>query len=257
VSVRTNLEAFRAGRAAVAGPERLLVEQDGDPGEQQDAPALTPQARAIVEATGASGEPRRLLEIRVPELIAYQNVAYARSYARFVGWVYRREQEITTQTRLSEAVARYLYKLMAYKDEYEVARLALRPTFRATLADRFGEGARVEYLLRPPILARLGLRKKLAFGPGFDAVFGALYRLRGLRGTPLDVFGHDPVRRTERALIAEYRRLIAGAIESLSPEGYDRAARLAALPDLIRGYDEVKLENVRRYHEALRDEVGD
>jgi indolepyruvate ferredoxin oxidoreductase len=256
VSVRMNLEAFRAGRAAVAEQGQLHVERDGDSVGQPAAPERTPQARAIIGATGASGELRRLLEIRVPELIAYQNVAYARSYARFVGRVYHREQDVTTETRLSEAVARYLYKLMAYKDEYEVARLALRPTFRATLADRFGEGAVVEYLLRPPILARLGLGKKLAFGPGFEAVFQVLYRLRGLRGTPLDVFGYDPIRRIERALIAEYRYLIVGALGSLSPQSYDRAVRLAALPDLIRGYDAVKLENVRRYHEALRDEAN-
>jgi indolepyruvate ferredoxin oxidoreductase len=252
VSVRTNREAFRLGRAAVAGPGRVHVEQDGDHGGQQAAPELPPQARDIIGPIGASGELRRLLEVRVPELIAYQDVEYARSYARFVRRVYRREQEVTTETRLSEAVARYLYKLMAYKDEYEVARLALRPAFRATLADHVGEGAEVEYLLRPPILARLGLRKKLAFGPGFDAVFQALYRLRGLRGTPLDVFGHDPIRRIERALIAEYRRLIAGALGSLSPQSYDWAIQLAALPDLIRGYDEVKLESVQRYREALR-----
>jgi indolepyruvate ferredoxin oxidoreductase len=148
---------------------------------------------------------------------------------------------------------------MAYKDEYEVARLALRPAFRDTLAEQFGEGAEVAYLLRPPILARLGLRKKLAFGPGFDVALQALYNLRGLRGTPLDVFGYDPIRRVERALIVEYRRLIMDALRSLSPQSYDRVVRLAALPDLIRGYDEVKLENVRRYHEAQRalsDETG-
>jgi indolepyruvate ferredoxin oxidoreductase len=149
-------------------------------------------------------------------------------------------------------VARYLYKLMAYKDEYEVARLALRPAFRAALVEQFGEGAEVEYLLRPPLLARLGLKKKMAFGSGVDALFQALYRLRGLRGTPLDVFGYDPIRQVERALIAEYRRQIVDALRSLSPLSYDRAARLAELPDLIRGYDEVKLENVQRYKVALR-----
>jgi indolepyruvate ferredoxin oxidoreductase len=254
VSVQTNLAAFRVGRAAVANPGGLHTEHNENSGGhgQPAVPALTPQARALIEASGASGELRRLLEIRVPELIAYQNVAYAQSYVHFVGRVNRREQEVTTQTRLSEAVARYLYKLMAYKDEYEVARLALRPAFRRTLTEQFGEGAEVEYLLRPPILARLGLRNKRAFGPGVDTLFQALYRLRGLRGTPLDVFGYDPIRRVERALIAEYRRLIGDALASLSSLSYDRAARLAELPDLIRGYDEVKLANVQRYHEAQR-----
>ena len=252
VSARTNIEAFRAGRTAVADPDRLRVEKDGHSAERQVSPERTPEAMRIVASVGASGELRRLLEVRVPELIAYQNVEYARGYARFVRRVYGKEQQITTQTRLSEAVARYLFKLMAYKDEYEVARLALRPAFRAALADQFSDGAGVEYLLHPPILRKLGLKKKLALGRGFDAAFQALYALRGLRGTPLDVFGYDPIRRIERALLAEYRRLISGALTGLSPVSYDRAVRLATLPDLIRGYDQVKLESVTRYHEAVR-----
>ena len=101
------------------------------------APVLTPSVRAIVDATGATGETRRLLEIRVPDLVAYQNEAYAKQYADFVAMVWKKERTVGADTALSAAVARYLYKLMAYKDEYEVARLALDPEARRGVGREF------------------------------------------------------------------------------------------------------------------------
>ena len=126
VAVRMNTDAFRLGRRAVADPAWLSSLGETPHPAAQAAPALAPAAQAIIDAVGATGELRRLLAIRVPELIAYQNAAYARQYADFVRKVRVAEQAaMAGETRLSEAVARYLFKLMAYKDEYEVARLHL------------------------------------------------------------------------------------------------------------------------------------
>jgi indolepyruvate ferredoxin oxidoreductase len=211
-----------------------------------------PAARALIDSVGASGELQRLIEVRVPELIAYQDVAYARGYVQFVRGVAAAERAaVPGETRLAEAVARYLYKLMAYKDEYEVARLHLRPEVQASIRAELGE-AKVRYQLHPPILRMLGMKRKLALGPWVDVVFRGLVTLRRLRGTALDPFGYARVRRVERALVGEYRNLVERALPGLTPERHDRAVQIARLPDLVRGYEEVKLRNVRRFREAAQ-----
>jgi indolepyruvate ferredoxin oxidoreductase len=228
-----------------AWAESMTLERSSEP---KIKPEPSPQARALLEEVEAEGELKRLLEIRVPELIAYQDTAYARQYVEFVRRVSGVEQAAAPgQTRLSEAVARYLFKLMAYKDEYEVARLHLRPELSRTLADQFGEEARIAYQLHPPFLRYMGMKQKVSFGPWFKPGLQLLAAMRRLRGTPFDVFGQTAVRRLERALIVEYRNLIEQVLADLTPETYERAVKLANLPDLIRGYEEVKLKNVARY----------
>ena len=120
----------------------------------------------------------------------------------------RNRRPAPASTDLSEAFARYLFKLMAYKDEYEVARLSLKPEARQALQDQFGERARVHYHLQPPILKALGMKRKIKLGRWFDLVYRLLRRLRFLRGSPFDLFGYDRVRRVERDLILQYRRLV-------------------------------------------------
>ena len=201
----------------------------------------------------ATGELKRLLDHRVPELMAYQNAAYAGRYVADVKKVYDIEQSVCPGvTDLSEAAARYLFKLMAYKDEYEVARLSLKAEVRAALDEQFGEGARFHYHLHPPLLKALGMRDKIKFGRWFDGVYHLLARLKGLRGTPFDIFGYDRVRRVERALIEEYRQLVFSALKGLDADNYERAVKLASLPDMVRGYDEVKLGNVERFWQEAR-----
>jgi indolepyruvate ferredoxin oxidoreductase len=253
VAVRMNTQAFRLGRSVVANPDGL-PDQAPQPNQAPSAqPAIAPAARALIDAASATGELRRLLEVRVPQLIAYQNSAYAKQYVDFVARVHKAEQAaVPGQTRLSEAVARYLYKLMAYKDEYEVARLHLATGHDKALAEQFGAGVRVQYHLHPPQLRALGWNKKIKLGKWFDRVYRILMSLRWLRGTPLDIFGHTHMRRVERALIGEYRGLIEQALDGLSPESYERAVELARLPDMIRGYEEVKLGNVQRFREAVK-----
>src|SRR5215470_15512889 len=146
--------------------------------------AHSAEAQALVNGAGAQGELRRLLEIRIPELIAYQNIAYARQYADFVARVGREEAQKTPgRTGLSEAVARHLFKLMAYKDEYEVARLHLSAMLASELRTRFGPSARYYWHLHPPLLRALGLKRKIRLGSWFTPAFSLLSALKGLRGT--------------------------------------------------------------------------
>ena len=248
IQVEANQNAFRTGRLAVADPDWLASLDLRRQGGLELQPQLSPAAQALIDSVAATGELKRLLAHRVPELIAYQNAAYAGSYVADVKKVYDIEQAVCPGvTDLSEAVARYLFKLMAYKDEYEVARLSLKAEVRAALDEQFGEGARFHYHLHPPLLKALGMRNKIKFGRWFDAVYHLLARLKGLRGTPFDIFGYDRVRRVERALIEQYRQMIFAALDDLDASNYERAVKLARLPDRVRGYDEVKLGNVERF----------
>jgi indolepyruvate ferredoxin oxidoreductase len=181
----------------------------------------------------------------VPELVAYQNADWARRWAEVVRHVHVAEQERTPgHSELTQAVARQLYKLMSYKDEYEVARLHLDAVERAKLGAEFGEDAKVYFMLHPPLLRALGLKRKLKLGRWFLPAFRLLYRMRRLRGTKLDLFGYAKVRRVERELIAEYESLVDEALSLLTPENHDTALELLELPDVIRGYEEIKLRNV-------------
>jgi indolepyruvate ferredoxin oxidoreductase len=253
VSVQMNSQAFRVGRLLVADPAwaRTIVRRRL--GAVEVKAALSTQALDVVESVGATGELKRLLEIRVPELISYKSTGYARGYAQFVRRVREAEAaQVPGESRLSEAVARYLFKLMAYKDEYEVARLSLKPDIAKALADEFPGGVKLAYNLHPPLLRALGLKQKLRLGPWFGSVFAVLARMKWLRGTPLDPFGFAAARRVERQLPGEYRALVEKALVGLSPESYERAVKVAGLPDLIRGYEEIKLRNVQKFRDEVR-----
>jgi indolepyruvate ferredoxin oxidoreductase len=153
----------------------------------------------------------------------------------------------------SEAVATYFYKLLAYKDEYEIARLSLDVVDDAYVESALGRSGTASYNLLPPSLARFGLKRKIALGSWFRIVFAALYACRGLRGTWLDPFGRHEVRRLERELISEFSALVAGTSRDLDLDNYDLAVELAALPDMIRGFDHVKLRNVELYRSKLAE----
>ena len=253
VSVAMNTQAFRAGRLVVADPGWAATLKRRRVGAVETLAPLTAKARALVDMAGATGETRRLLEIRVPELIDYQDASYAQRYVDVVRRVVDAERRVAPdRTALSAAVARHLFKLMAYKDEYEVARLHLKNDLAAALKDEYPDGVTVQYNLHPPLLRAFGWQGKIRFGRWFDGVFRALHAMRGLRGGALDVFGWPEVRRVERALVAEYVALIDTALAGLNVASYDRAATLAGLPDLIRGYEDIKLANVRRFRDEVR-----
>jgi indolepyruvate ferredoxin oxidoreductase len=251
VAVEMNLLAFRWGRMAVVDRKQVEAAVAQATVQAVEAPQeLGAEALALVDRAQASGELRRLLEIRVPELIAYQSAAYAAEYVDFVRRVAQVEAERAPgSTGLAEAVARHLYKLMAYKDEYEVARLHLDAAVQAQLRSKFGQRIHVYWHLHPPLLRALGLKKKIRLGAWFAPAFRILRAMKGLRGTSLDPFGRAEVRRVERALIGEYRQLLETALVRLSPVTHQAVVALAELPDEIRGYEHIKLENVARFRE--------
>ncbi|MFD5247761.1 indolepyruvate ferredoxin oxidoreductase family protein [Amycolatopsis sp. NPDC058340] len=254
VRVETNVQAFRRGRQWVADRPALEALLSRLRGEPEPEPALSRAARALLAEFGADdgSELARLLRIRVPELIAYQSAAYARRYLEHVERVRRAETgAVPGATALTEAVARNLHKLMAYKDEYEVARLSLDPAQERHIRARFGADARIRYRLHPPVLKALGMRGKVELGPWFKPVFRILVTARRLRGTRLDPFGRMAIRRLERDLVAEYERVIGELAERLAPETHAPAVEVANLPDLVRGYEDVKLGTVEEYRRTL------
>ena len=247
VAVDMNVLAFRWGRMAVVDAAQVEVAVKRASGQVAEVRALSAEARALVDAAGVSGEARRLLEVRVPELIAYQNAAYARRYVDFVAHVRgEEERRAPGRTGVTEGVARHLFKLMAYKDEYEVARLHLEAALEARLPARFGQPVRFFWHLHPPLLRAMGLTRKIVLGAWFTPAFKALAAMKGLRGTAFDPFGKARVRRVERELIAEYRGLVDAALARLTPDTHDVAVAVALLPDEIRGFEDVKLESVAR-----------
>ncbi|MDX6728465.1 MAG: indolepyruvate ferredoxin oxidoreductase [Baekduia sp.] len=263
-AVEKNLAAFGWGRAVVAAPDvvaEAMARAAGDDLVAAAAPVLAGEALAIVDATGAGGELRRILEIRVPELIAYQDVALARRYADDVIAVAAQERRrgAPGETAIAEAYARNLYKLLAYKDEYEVARLHLDAVESARREATFGTGAKVYVMLHPPVLRALGMDRKVKLGRWFFPAFRVLRGMRRLRGSRLDLFGVPKVRRVERALPAEYRALVERSLERLTPVTHATIAQIAGLPDVVRGYEDIKLANVERFREqaaALEAELA-
>ncbi|MEL5959192.1 indolepyruvate ferredoxin oxidoreductase family protein [Streptomyces sp. CLV115] len=262
VKVEDNLKAFRLGRQAVGDPDGFAAVLKREGPSPAPEPASSPSARGVVALvdTVPGSELRRLLEVRVPDLIGYQNTAYATRYAQGVERVRLIEAErVPGSTALTEAVARHLYKLMAYKDEYEVARLSLDPAVERDVRARFGEGARVSYRLHPPVLRALGMDRKIVLGPWFRPVFRVLAAMRHVRGTRLDPFGGARMRRVERALVVEYEDMIARACLALGPDNHALTVELAELPDMVRGYEEIKTAAVARYRAeaaALLERLG-
>jgi len=259
VGVETNIQAFRRGRQAVAAPKELEAALNDAEAQPERLPrALDPRDAALIDTVEqAGGELQRLLAVRVPELVAYQNRGWAADYVRVVAQARAAElQAGLADSAYSEAVARYLYKLMAYKDEYEVARLHLEALKGDYVARSLGQSGRTSVHLLPPTLARFGLRKKIRIGGWVTIMLSVLHRARGLRGTRLDPFGRHAIRRLERNLIPEYVELISRENTMLSKRG-GRSVELASSPDLIRGYDHVKLQGVERYRARVAELVND
>ncbi len=261
VSVDTNLQAFRTGRKIALDPEVLDSLEIHRLGEMKRAQSKGPsksEQKLIELAAQPSGELERLLGVRVPDLVAYQNLDYARTYVEFVANV--RERELANgpagDTRLSESVARFLYKLMAYKDEYEVARLHRSPEFQRSIKEQFGNKTKVTYKLHPPILRRMGAKKKIGLGRSGEVAFAVLANMKRLRGTALDPFGRTKHRKLERALIGEYRELVEHCLSNLSAANYDRAVEVAQLPEMVRGYEAIKEDNIQRFRERAAELVG-
>ena len=250
VQVGRNIQAFRLGRAyAAAGPAAASGGAAEESGRRAREIAATVQAGAGSELSG-------LVRRRVDELIAYQNARWAENYARAVEGVRRLEAAaLGDSTVIAEAYSRHLFKVMAYKDEYEVARLHVSPALEQQVRGEFGAGARYSILLHPPLLRAMGLKHKIHLRSWWaKPVLRALYGLRPLRGTPLDPFGYGEVRREERRLIEDYGESMATAMRALSPATRDLVLELADLPDVVRGYEDLKLRTLKNY-QARRAEI--
>ena len=201
---------------------------------------------SVIEFVRKTTDLDDMIAKRVEFLTGYQNAAYAQQYKTFVEKVRAAEAPLNSK-KLAEAVARYLFKLMAYKDEYEVARLQSDPAFLATIASQFegamGKDYKLNYHLAPPLTAKknaAGELQKSRFGPSMLTGFRWLAKLKGLRGTAFDVFGRTEERKTERALIGEYRAAIDEVLGSLDAANLALATEIARIPEEIRGYGHVK-----------------
>lgn len=257
VGVEQSVAAFRWGRMAMVDREFVLAEI-AKYTPKTTKPELSAAARAIVDSVGADGETRRLLEVRVPDLISYQNESYAKRYADVVKRVVAAEAKAAPgKTALAQAAARYLYKLMAYKDEYEVARLHTDPAFLAQLDAMFPHGYSFKYNLAPPAISKrdpvTGHLIKRQFGSWMRSAFSLLAPLKGLRAGPLDFFGKTEERRHERQMIEDYIAELDMIIAKLTSANHAAAVALASVPDEIRGYGHVKEKSVAEAKQ-LRDQ---
>jgi indolepyruvate ferredoxin oxidoreductase len=234
-AVAMNQAAFRWGRRAAA--DLSAVETLVKPEQTDGAPLLSQSLDEIVARRAAF-------------LTAYQDAAYAARYRALVERVKAVEAAtVPGAAELSEAVARYLFKLMAYKDEYEVARLHATHTWAQVGKEVAGENLRLEFHLAPPILGRrdpnTGQLRKMAFGPWILPVFRMLAKLKFLRGTPFDPFGYTQERRTERRLIEDYEQMLDEILDRLTPENRRLGVALASIPEKIRGFGHVKARHLK------------
>jgi indolepyruvate ferredoxin oxidoreductase len=250
VAVAMNQSAFRWGRVAVDDPEAFRsATAPAVPGR----PRSTAVVDSLLENCTVAGPVRELLERRSADLVDYQGARAANRLVDLVQRVWTRERAMTDRTELSEAVAQNYFKLIAYKDEYEVARMLTDSAFLTAVNAQVPGGQNLNYKLHPPVLKALGRKKKISMGPRSRSALRLLAKGRFLRGTFLDPFGHTAMRRLERRLIRDYEAVINDVSEKLAPENYDRALAVASAPELIRGYEEVKLRNVASYTERLAE----
>jgi indolepyruvate ferredoxin oxidoreductase len=238
VAVRQNIAAFRFGRRWVVDPASVETGADVD----HDLPETTDE----------------LISRLAADLMDYQDDAYAARFLAAVAKVRTAERGVDPDgAALTEVAARHLHKLMAYKDEYEVARLALLPESQARYRAVGGDATKVTYHLHPPMLRSLGLDHKLEFRRTGEPSFKALRAMKRLRGTLADPFRWAEVRKLERAMIPEFERALETLTERLSAANLAEAAAIASLPDQVRGYEHIKLDRAARYRVELAQRLAE
>ncbi len=244
-AIESNTRSFQWGRLAAVDPARV-------------AAAAVPAA-AQSDSQRLSETLDEMIARRVKFLTAYQDAAYAQRYAALVAKVGEAEaRAMPGITELTEAVARYYFKLLAIKDEYEVARLYAESDFVSRVAAQFEGDYKLTFNLAPPIFNKpdplTGVPKKSVYGPWMLKAFGVLAKMRRYRGTALDLFGRSAERKMERALIGEYEKTVAEILAGLTPQNHATAVDLASVPEYIRGYGHVKeahLQTARTREAAL------
>jgi indolepyruvate ferredoxin oxidoreductase len=249
VAVEFNKKSFLWGRRAAADQEkvrRIATPADVIPIDQRFSRNLD-----------------EMIERRARFLADFQNAAYADRYGSLVDRVRKLEQDKTGSSKLTEAVARYYHKLLAYKDEYEVARLHANGEFEKKIADMFEGDFKTYYYLAPPLFAKTdpltGEPRKMRFGPWILPLFRVLKSFKFLRGTAFDPFGHTEERRMERELIREYEETVELLLAGLNAQNHAAAVQIASLPEEIRGFGYIKkrnLEAARKKRQELLQRFG-
>ncbi|MCU0259972.1 MAG: indolepyruvate ferredoxin oxidoreductase family protein [Ilumatobacteraceae bacterium] len=238
VAVERNVAAFRWGRRWAVDPADV---------ERRAGMPVAPPTETLDQ----------LVDRLAADLVGHTSRAYARRFRDRVEQARAAERSVDpASTRFAEAVARHLHRLMAYKDEYEVARLLLLPESRAAYEAVGGRGTRVTHRLHPPVLRALGVEHKIGLRRSAGPALRALRAAKRLRGTALDPFRFGEVRRTEREMIPEYEAAVDVLCERLADVGIERAAQVAALPDQVRGYEHLKLRRARAYRAELADTLA-
>ena len=239
-AVEANLTSFRWGRRWYHDPE----------GVERAAHAATSYAVADFSVSGFQDVGlQKLVERRAGDLVDYQSRSYADRYVATVRAAHEAERAAGGTGEFATTVARELHHLMAYKDEYEVARLLLAG--RSRVVEQFGAGTKLTWNLHPPTLRAMGMGRKLKLGSWSTPALMALRSMKNLRGTAADPFGRAKVRKVERSLITEYEQLVKATLPTLVTDPA-RAARIVGLIDQVRGFEDVKLRNVERYRAALK-----
>ncbi|MCQ9615428.1 2-oxoacid:acceptor oxidoreductase family protein [Paenalcaligenes niemegkensis] len=243
VAVATNTEAFRFGRV-LAVHNDLIKKLCAD-----EKPIRLHRAESL----------ESLIAQNAKRLQNYQNTSYATRYTKLVEQLHHKEKQLYPDRKpiLSEQAAKSLYKLMAYKDEYEVARLYADSSFRTALHKQFEGDFELKFHLAPPLFSkkdpRTGIPRKQSFGARTEKLFVMLAKAKVLRGTPLDPFSYMPERRTERRLRDDFESLLLQMTRSLTKQNYSTARRIAELPLQIRGFGHVKLAAIANYEQALEE----
>ena len=234
-AVESNKQSFAWGRLAAVDPAHVSAVA---------VPIAKPETQRLSESLG------EIIIRRKEFLTDYQDAAYATRYTDFIARVRSAEQaKVPGATELTEAVARYYFKLLAIKDEYEVARLYTETDFAARVAEQFEGDYKFIFHLAPPMVSKIdphtGEAKKRRYGPWIMTAFGVLAKLRRFRGTAIDVFNKTAERKMERALIGEYETLLHELVAQLAPHNHAVAVELAQIPEHIRGYGHVKDRHVK------------
>jgi indolepyruvate ferredoxin oxidoreductase len=259
VAVEQNRAAFRWGRTQVADPGAVAEVV----ASRQEAPAEPPArlAEALDTRCGqiAAGDDTLAKRLRTltADLVAYQDHRLASAFLDTIASVAQREAAVVPgQWALTAAAADGLHKLLAYKDEYEVARLMLDPDGMAPARQLSGPTSRTAWMLHPPVLRERGLSRKIAVPTGWSPMIRLLAAGRRLRGTPFDLFGRTRLRRIERELPDEYREALRRVLDTLKPAAHADAVRIARLPLEIRGFEDLKLARVNEYRQRLAEELA-
>jgi indolepyruvate ferredoxin oxidoreductase len=244
VAIDANKRAFAYGRLAAYDPEKI-----------ED---MVKDVRGDTRPEKISDSLEEMLEKRIPYLADYQNAAYAKRYSDMVERVREAENRvIANSSKLAEAVAKNYHKLLAYKDEYEVARLYTNGDFIKDLQSQFTGNYKIEFNMAPPIMERkdpaTGRPKKRKFGPWMLKALAVLAKFKFLRGGAADIFGYHRERKEDRALIGEYEDIIDKVLGSLSAKNHKICVELLSLPEMIRGYGPVKTANIERAKERQKE----